>query len=53
VVKPTKKDIRNAVEKLIKDRNYWIKTRANALTLSKEQDIDKILDKELLKYVQS
>lgn len=53
VVKPTKQDIGRGIEKLIGDKTYWTKARTNALTLSKEQDIDKILDKELLKNVQS
>lgn len=48
VVKPAKKDIQTAVEKLISDRSYWTKMRSNALTLSKEQDIDKILDRVFL-----
>lgn len=53
VVKPTKKGIQSAVERLIGDKNYWLKTRTGALQLSKDFDVDKILDKELLKYVQS
>ena len=46
VVKPTKADIQSGIEKLIKDKSYWLKARANALTLSKELDIDKVLNKE-------
>lgn len=48
VVKPTKRDIQNAIGKLVGDKTYWTKTRDNALTLSKEQDIDKILDRVFL-----
>lgn len=48
VVKPTKQDIQKGIEKLIKDKTYWTKMRSNTLTLSKELDIDKILDKVFL-----
>lgn len=51
IVKPTKKDIQNALAKLIGDEKYWIKKRDNALTLAREQDMDKILDKTLLPFL--
>lgn len=45
IVKPTKADIRKAIEKLITDKEYWGKARNNALKLSRDFDMDKILDK--------
>lgn len=51
VVKPNKKDIQSAIEKLISDYPYWIKSRKGALQLAKDFDMDNILDKALLSSI--
>jgi len=48
VIKPTEKDLKNAIIKLMQNKKYWIKKRNNALALAQEQDIDKILDRVFL-----
>ncbi len=48
IVKPIKKDIEKGIGKILGDKKFWTKTRANAIALSKEQDIDKILNKVFL-----
>lgn len=44
VVNPLRLDIQRAVEKILNDSSLWKKQRENAIKLSKEFDIDKILD---------
>lgn len=47
VVKPTKQDIQDAIEKLFEDRKYWLKARQGALKLARDFDMDKILNRAL------
>lgn len=45
VVKADKGAIRSAIEKFFKDEKFWLSSRANALKLAKDFDMDKILDR--------
>lgn len=48
VIKPNYKDLSNALETLMKDKNIWLEKRMNGLKLAKEYDFEKILDRILL-----
>lgn len=43
VVKPDKKEIAIAIDKLIKDHDFWKECRGNAIRLARDFDMDKIL----------
>lgn len=51
VVKPDKEQIQSAINKLIGNYQYWLESRAGALKLAKDFDMDKILDQALLSSI--
>lgn len=50
VVKPDKKEIAIAIDKLIKDRDFWKECRDNAIRLARDFDMDKILDSAFARF---
>lgn len=50
VVKPNKKEIAIAIDKLIKDQDFWKGCRDNAIRLARDFDIDRILDRAFARF---